>query len=79
MWFKLLTSIRGIAFVFFHLGKKDHMGLLLNDAITGIIMRILLMLVSIFQTPSQITLVVGFLGVLGIFIVIILFCNHLHP
>ncbi len=73
MWFELFTFIMGIAFGFFHRGKEDCMGLLRNGAITGIMMGILLVLVSIFLIPGQINLDVGFLGVFGIFIVIILF------
>lgn len=73
MWFELLTFIMGIAFGFFHRGKEDRMGLLRNGAITGIILGILFVLVSIFLIPGQISLDAGFLGVFGIFIVIILF------
>lgn len=73
MWFELLTFIFGIAFGFFHHGKEDSMGLLRNGAIAGIILGILLVLVSKFFAPGDISIDAGFLGVFGIFVVIICF------
>jgi hypothetical protein len=73
MWFETLTFILGIAFGFFHRGKEDYLGLLRNGAITGTIMAIILVLISIYIIPGIIGTDVGFFGVFGIFIEIILF------
>ena len=73
MWLELLNFIIGIAFGFFHHGKEDYMGLLRNGAITGSIMSIVLVLVLMFLVPDDISNYVGFLGVFGIFIVLVLF------
>jgi len=73
MWLELLNFIIGIAFGFFHHGKEDLMGILKNSAIIGIIMGIIFVLVSMFLVPGGISIGVGFLGVFGFFIEIIIF------
>jgi hypothetical protein len=73
MWLELLNFIFGIAFGFFHHGKEDLMGILRNGAIVGIILGIVLVLVSIFLVPEDLSISVGFLGVFGIFVEIIIF------
>lgn len=73
MWFETLTFIFGIAFGFFHQGKEDYLDLLRNGAITGTILAIILVLISIYIIPGIIGMDIGFLGVFGIFIEIILF------
>jgi hypothetical protein len=69
----LLNFIIGIAFGFFHKGKDDYQGILRNGAITGIILGIIFVLISIVLAPEDINTSVGFLGIFGIFIVIIIF------
>jgi len=69
----LLNFIIGIAFGFFHKGKDDYLGILRNGAITGIILGIIFVLISIVLAPGDISSSVGFLGIFGIFIMIILF------
>ena len=49
------------------------MGILRNGAIVGIILGIVLILVSIFLVPGDMSISVGFLGVFGIFVEIIIF------
>lgn len=73
MWFELLNFIFGIAFGFFHKGKEDLMGLLKNGAIVGIVLGIIFVLVSMFLVHDGISIGVGFLGVFGIFIEIMIF------
>jgi len=73
MWLELLNFIIGIAFGFFHHGKEDLMGILRNSAIIGIVLGIIFVLVSGFLIPEGISIGVGFLGVFGFFIEILLF------
>ncbi len=73
MWLELLNFIIGIVFGFFHHGKEDFMGLLKNGAIIGIVLGIIFVLVSMFIVPGVISMDVGFLGVFGIFIEIMMF------
>lgn len=73
MWLELLNFIFGIAFGFFHHGKEDLMGILRNGAIVGIILGIVLVLVSMFLVPGDLSISVGFLGVFGFFVEIIIF------
>jgi hypothetical protein len=73
MWFELLNFIIGIAFGFFHRGKEDRLGILRNGAIIGIVLGILLIIVSMFLVQGGISISVGFLGIFGIFIEIIIF------
>lgn len=73
MWLELLNFIIGIAFGFFHHGKEDFMGILKNGAIIGIVLGIIFVLVSMFLLPGGISIGVGFLGVFGIFIEIMIF------
>ena len=73
MWLELLNFIIGIAFGFFHHGKEDLMVILKNSAIIGIVLGIIFVLVSMFLVPGGISIGVGFLGVFGIFIEIMIF------
>jgi len=73
MWFELLNFIIGIAFGFFHHGKEDLLGILRNGAIIGIVLGIIFVLLSALLVPEGISISVGFLGVFGIFIQIIIF------
>jgi hypothetical protein len=73
VWLELLNFIIGIAFGFFHHGKEDLMGILKNSAIIGIVLGIIFVLVSMFLVPGGISIGVGFLGVFGIFIEIMIF------
>jgi len=73
MWLELLNFIIGIAFGFFHHGKEDLMGILKNSAIIGIVLGIIFVLVSVFLVPGDISIGIGFLGVFGIFIEIMIF------
>lgn len=73
MWLELLNFILGIAFGFFHRGKEDFMGILRNSAVIGIVLGIIFVLVSMFFVPGSSSVSADFLGVFGIFIVIIVF------
>ncbi len=73
MWLELLNFIIGISFGFFHHGKEDLTGILRNSAIIGIVLGIIFVLVSMFVVPGGISRDVGFLGVFGIFIEILIF------
>ena len=73
MWLELLNFIIGIAFGFFHHGKEDLLGILRNGAIIGIVLGIIFVLLSALLVPEGISISVGFLGVFGIFIQIIMF------
>jgi len=73
MWLELLNFIIGVTFGFFHRGKEDLTGILRNSAIIGIILGIIFVLVSMFLVPGGISGDVGFLGVFGIFIEILIF------
>jgi hypothetical protein len=73
MWLELLNFIMGISFGFFHHGKEDLTGILRNSAIIGIVLGIIFVLVSMFVVPGGISSDVGFLGVFGIFIEILIF------
>jgi len=73
VWLELLNFIIGISFGFFHRGKEDLMGILRNSAIVGLILGIIFVLVSMFLVPGGTSIGVGFFGVFGIFIVIIIY------
>lgn len=73
MWLELLNFIIGVTFGFFHRGKEDLTGILRNSAIIGIVLGIIFVLVSMFLVPGGISGDVGFLGVFGIFIEILIF------
>ena len=73
MWFELLNFIIGIAFGFLHRGKEDFMGILRNGAIAGLILGIIFVLISTYVVPGGMSISAGFLGIFGIFIVIILY------
>jgi hypothetical protein len=72
MWLELLNFIIGITFGFFHHGKEDLTGILKNSAIIGIVLGIIFVLISMFLIPGGISIGVGFLGVFGIFIEIMI-------
>jgi hypothetical protein len=73
MWLELLNLILGIVFGYFHHGKEDYTGLLRNGAITGIVMGIVFVLIAIYLVPAGTSINIGFLGIFGIFIEIIIF------
>jgi len=73
VWLELLNFIIGISFGFFHRGKEDLMGILRNSAIVGLVLGIIFVLVSMFLVPGGTSIGVGFFGVFGIFIVIIIY------
>jgi len=73
VWLELLNFIIGISFGFFHRGKEDFNGILRNSAIVGIVLGIIFVLSAMYFFPGGVTSDVGFLGVFGIFITIILF------
>jgi hypothetical protein len=73
MWLELLNFIIGIAFGFFHHGKEDLMGILKNSAIIGIVLGMIFVIISAFLFPEEIGTIVGFLGIFGIFIEILIF------
>ncbi len=73
MWFEVLTFIFGISFGYFHHGREDYTGLLRNGALTGAVLGILFVLLSLSLVPGGLSLDAGFLGVFGVFLVIILF------
>ena len=73
MWFELLNLIMGIAFGFFHHGKEDYMGLIRNGVITGAIMGIFFVLTWAYLVPGDILISLGYSGVFGMFIDLILF------
>ena len=72
MWFELLILIIGIAFGFFHKGKEDLWGLLKIGAIIGIVLGIIFTLIAFLFAPGTLSLGVGLLGAIGIFIAIII-------
>ena len=73
MWLELLTLILGIAFGFFHHGKEDYKGLFKNSVIAGIAMSIIFVLVSMFLLPGGLTISLGILGAVGLFLIIVIF------
>jgi hypothetical protein len=73
VWLELLNLILGIAFGFFHRGKEDFNGILRNSAIIGIVLGIVFVIAAMYLLPGGITSDVGFLGVFGIFITILIF------
>jgi uncharacterized Tic20 family protein len=73
VWLELLNFIIGISFGFFHQGKEDLNGILRNSAIVGIVLGIIFVLISMYLLPGGISSDVGFLGVFGIFITILIF------
>jgi hypothetical protein len=73
MLFEILDLILGIGFGFFHHGKEDYAGIFRNGAIAAIVMGIVLAFLSTYVIPNGTSIDVGFLGVFGIFIDIIIF------
>jgi Na+/proline symporter len=73
MWLELLNLILGIVFGFYHHGKEDYNGLLKNGAIAGLLLGIIFVLAALYLVPGSTSIDVGFLGVFGIFIGIIIF------
>jgi len=69
----ILDFVIGIAFGFVHRGREDYTGLLRNSAICGLVVGILFVLLSGIFFSGNAGLLAGFLGVFGIFIVIILY------
>jgi hypothetical protein len=73
MWLELLTLLIGIAFGFFHKGKEDYKGILLNGAVLGIVIGVLAVLISLFLAPGSASLSFDFLGAFGTILVILVF------
>ncbi len=72
MWLEVLTLIFGIAFGYLHKGREDYTGILKNGVIIGIVLGIIFVFVSM-ALPGGMSYDVGFLGIIGIFIEIIIF------
>jgi hypothetical protein len=72
MLLEILNLILGIVFGFFHRGNEDYTGILRNGAIAGLILGIIFVLIAMYL-PGGMSINVGFLGVFGIFIEIIIF------
>ena len=72
MWFEILILVIGIAYGFLHKGKEDKWGLLKIGAVIGIVLGIIFGALAIFLAPGAISLGIGMIGALGIFIAIIL-------
>jgi hypothetical protein len=73
MLLELLNLVLGIVFGFFHKGKEDYTGILRNGAIAGLILGIVFVLAAQYLIPGGLSIDIGFLGVFGIFIEIIIF------
>jgi hypothetical protein len=73
MWFELLNLIFGIAFGFFHKGKEDYTGLLRNGVLAGLLLGIIFVLAAKYLIPGSMSIDIGFLGMLGIFVEIFIF------
>lgn len=72
MWLALVIFAIGIAFGFFHKGTEDYRGLLRNGAITGVIISVVLVLLSMVLLPEYISSGLAFLGAFGILIEIVI-------
>jgi hypothetical protein len=68
---ELLDLIIGIVFGFVHKGKEDYTGLLRNSAISGLVMGIVFVLLSAVFFPEKASIIGGFTGIFGIFVLII--------
>jgi len=73
MLFELLNLVLGVLFGFFHRGKEDYGALLRNGVIAGFVLGLVFVLAARFLVPGGMSIDVGFLGVAGIFIEILLF------
>ena len=73
MMLELLDLIIGIVFGFVHKGKEDYTGLLRNSAISGLVMGIIFVLLSALFFPEKTSIIGGFTGILGIFVLIIVY------
>jgi hypothetical protein len=73
MLFELLIFVIGIGFGFFHRGKEDYTGIIKNGAVTGSIVGIIFVLVSLYLVPGYTSINLNVLGVFGIIIEVILF------
>jgi hypothetical protein len=73
MWFELLNLIIGIAFGYFHHGKEDYAGLLKHGALAGLLMGIIFVLAARYLIPGGMSIAVGFPGVFGVFVQILIF------
>lgn len=69
----LLNLILGIAFGFIHRGKENYANLLRNGTIAGLVLGIVFVLAAQYLLPAGAGIGMGFSGVLGVFIEIILF------
>jgi hypothetical protein len=73
MLLEILNLILGIIFGFFHRGKEDYTRLLKNGVIAGLVLGIIFVLAAQYLVPGGMSIDIGFLGVPGIFIEIIIF------
>lgn len=73
MWLELLNLVIGIVFGFFHRGREDYTGLLKSGALAGILLGIIFVLAAQYLLPGSTTIDVGFLGIFGIFVEILIF------
>ena len=73
MLIELLDLLIGIVFGFFHKGKEDYAGILRNAAIAGIIAGIIFLLITIFLVPGSMSISLGFMGMIGFIIEILIF------
>jgi Na+/proline symporter len=73
MLVELLDLLIGIVFGFFHKGKEDYTGILRNGAIIGLVIGIIFVLVTIFLAPGSMSISLGFLGMIGFVIEILIF------
>ncbi|MDD1693119.1 MAG: hypothetical protein LUQ71_00185 [Methanoregula sp.] len=73
MWLALVNFVIGIAFGFFHKGKEEYRDLLRNGAITGVIISIVLLGLSMVLLPGYISSGLAFVGMFGLLILIIIF------
>ncbi|MDD1690959.1 MAG: hypothetical protein LUQ66_09890 [Methanoregula sp.] len=73
MLLALVDLVIGIAFGFFHKGAEDYRGLIRNSAITGVILSIVLLVLSAWLLPEEITSGFAFVGVFGLLVQLIIF------
>ena len=74
MWpLVLVNLVIGIAFGFFHKGAESYRDILRNGAITGVIISVVLLGLSMVLLPGMISSGFAFVGVFGFLILLIIF------
>jgi hypothetical protein len=73
MLLEILNLVLGIAFGFFHQGKEDYTALLKDGVIAGLVLGIIFVLAAQYLVPGGMSIDIGFWGVMGIFVEIIIF------